>query len=137
MSWVLKQSLAQSASELRDAEFTCLRCVLVFLQIKYLELLWMNDLASLLASISESLRKRSLSVSCAESVTVGQIQSLLATNSGASAYFLGGITAYNFEQKVRHLSIDPDHALACNCVSDRVAGEMAMGACNEWHCRVI
>ncbi len=93
----------------------------------------MNDLASLLAIISESLRKHSLSVSCAESVTVGRIQSLLATNSGASEYFVGGITAYNFEQKVRHLSIDPDHALACNCVSDRVACEMAMGACNLFH----
>ena len=41
----------------------------------------------------------------AESVTAGNLQALIASVSGASAYFEGGITTYNLEQKVTHLTL--------------------------------
>jgi nicotinamide-nucleotide amidase len=46
------------------------------------------------------------------------------------SFFLGGITAYNIEQKVRLLGIDRAHAELVDCVSPRVPEEMAEGVSN-------
>lgn len=70
-----------------------------------------------------------LTLAVAESMTAGHVQARIASVSGASEYFLGGITAYTLEQKVRHLGVDRAHAESVNCVSPRVATEMARGAC--------
>ncbi|MCA9217666.1 MAG: CinA family protein [Planctomycetales bacterium] len=67
------------------------------------------------------------SIAVAESVTGGNLQALIAATSGASDYFLGGITAYNIDQKAALLKVDRDHAASVNCVSQRVAEEMAAG----------
>lgn len=75
------------------------------------------------------LRSPRLTVAVAESLTSGRIQSRIGAISGASNFFLGGITAYSLEQKVRHLGIDRDFAAAVNCVSAEVAVQMARGAC--------
>ena len=64
----------------------------------------------------------------AESLTTGRMQASIGEVSGASDFFLGGVTAYNLDQKVRHLGVDRDHAKSVNCVSQRVAREMAFGA---------
>ena len=48
--------------------------------------------------------------------------------SGASNYFLGGITAYTLEQKVKHLHVNRAAARRVDCVSQQVAVEMAQGA---------
>ena len=74
------------------------------------------------------LRKPALTLAVAESLTAGQVQARIAAVSGASDYFLGGITAYNLEQKVRQLGVNRAHARSVNCVSQRVAVEMAAGA---------
>lgn len=71
--------------------------------------------------------RRTLAV--AESVTGGRLQALVTAESGASAFFLGGITAYNLVQKVRHLGVSQEAAAAVDCVSAEVAWEMARGAC--------
>ena len=70
-----------------------------------------------------------LLIAVAESSTAGHLQALLGATPGLSKVLEGGITAYNLGQKLRHLSINRDHAEACNCVSPRVADEMAQGAC--------
>jgi len=75
------------------------------------------------------LRKPELTLAAAESLTAGHVQARIASVSGASGYFLGGITAYSLNQKVRHLGVDRAHARRVNCVSQRVAVEMAEGAC--------
>lgn len=62
----------------------------------------------------------------AESVTAGDLQSALSLAEDALGFFQGGITAYNLGQKARHLHIDPVHAIDTNCVSERVAAEMAV-----------
>ncbi|MEO5601480.1 MAG: nicotinamide-nucleotide amidohydrolase family protein [Cyclobacteriaceae bacterium] len=69
---------------------------------------------------------RNQTISVAESVTSGHLQAALSLANQATAFFHGGITAYNLGQKARHLSVNPIHALGCNCVSEKVAEEMAI-----------
>jgi len=64
----------------------------------------------------------------AESLTAGRLQAQVGAISGASAFFLGGLTAYGLEQKVKLLGVDRAEAEAVNCVSARVAEQMARGA---------
>jgi len=65
----------------------------------------------------------------AESMSGGRLQASITEIPGASGFFLGGVTAYTLAQKVGLLGVDQAHAAAVNCVSERVAGEMALGAC--------
>ncbi|MFH1496434.1 MAG: nicotinamide-nucleotide amidohydrolase family protein [Verrucomicrobiota bacterium] len=68
-----------------------------------------------------------LTISVAESLTAGHVQARLASVSGSSAYFLGGITAYSLEQKVKQLGVRRALAAPVNCVSPAVAVQMARG----------
>ena len=70
-----------------------------------------------------------LLLSVAESLTCGRVQAAIGAISGASDFFLGGITAYTAEQKVRHLGVDPVEAARTDSVSPVVAAQMAAGAC--------
>lgn len=70
-----------------------------------------------------------LTLAVAESLTAGNVQARVAAVSGASNFFLGGVTAYSLEQKVRLLGVDRAAARKVNCVSARVAEEMAQGVC--------
>ncbi len=63
----------------------------------------------------------------AESVTSGDLQSAFSQAREATLFYQGGITTYNLNQKTRLLNIDPVHAMACNCVSEEVARQMAIG----------
>lgn len=74
------------------------------------------------------LRERGLTIACAESLTAGNIQAALSSVSGSSAYFLGGVTAYTEDQKVRLLGVDRELCRQTNCVDSGVASQMAMGA---------
>ncbi len=74
------------------------------------------------------LRRPRLTLAVAESLTAGHLQAHVAAVSGASEYFLGGVTAYALDQKVALLGVDRAHARRVNCVSQRVAVEMAYGA---------
>jgi len=91
---------------------------------------------SLLKSISEILLAKKESVAVAESVTSGLVQFLFSNAPDAARFFQGGITAYNLGQKSRHLHVNPLHADEVNCVSSRVATELAFGArklfCSDW-----
>jgi len=74
------------------------------------------------------LRAPRLTLAAAESLTAGHVQARIAAVPGASEYFLGGVTAYTLEQKVKLLGVNHTHAKRVNCVSQRVAVEMATGA---------
>jgi len=69
-----------------------------------------------------------ITVAVAESLTCGRVQSALGSVSGASDYFLGGVTAYTLDQKVRLLGVDRRAARKVNCVAENVARAMARGA---------
>lgn len=75
------------------------------------------------------LRRPRLTLAVAESLTAGQVQARIASVSGSSGYFLGGLTAYSLDQKVKLLGVNRAHAKAADCVSQRVAVEMAAGVC--------
>lgn len=85
-------------------------------------------------SVSHSLKSLllgppGLTLAVAESLTGGRLQARVTAESGSSAYFLGGVTAYTIESKVRLLSVDRSEAEASACVSARVAEQMAEGVC--------
>jgi nicotinamide-nucleotide amidase len=75
------------------------------------------------------LAKPRLTLAVAESLTCGHVQAGIGAISGASDYFLGGITAYSLDEKVAHLGVDRREAKKVNCVSADVARQMSRGVC--------
>ena len=88
----------------------------------------------------ENLKKllvdNNITISVAESCTAGKLQDLLTSISGSSEYFEGGMTAYNINQKVKHLGVDYDHAKEVDCISPLVAKQMAIGATKLFETRL-
>jgi nicotinamide-nucleotide amidase len=82
------------------------------------------------------LARPRLTLAVAESATSGRLQAAIGAISGASRFFLGGITAYTIDQKVRHLGVDRAVAEAVDCVSAGVAEQMAEGACRMFRADV-
>jgi nicotinamide-nucleotide amidase len=68
-----------------------------------------------------------LTLAVAESLTCGWLQARIGAISGASEFFLGGLTAYSLDQKVELLAVSRKKARKVNCVSAAVAEEMARG----------
>jgi nicotinamide-nucleotide amidase len=77
-----------------------------------------------------------LSLAAAESVTCGRVQAMIGAISGASEFFLGGVTAYTLEQKAGLLGVDQVAAEKVNCVSAEVAEQMAKGVCRMFGAEV-
>ena len=84
--------------------------------------------ADIIKKIKEQLLASSQTIAVAESVTAGLLQLSLSSAEEATKIFQGGITAYNIGQKCRHLNVNPVHALSCNCVSEKMARDMAVSA---------
>ena len=82
----------------------------------------MNGLKKLIVGVPR------LTLAAAESLTCGRVAARIGAESGASNYFLGSVTAYTLEQKVKLLGVNRAHARRVNGVSQRVAVEMAAGA---------
>jgi len=75
------------------------------------------------------LQPAHLTLGTAESMTCGWIQVRIGAVPGASEFFLGGLTAYQLDQKVMHLGVNRALATAVNAVSAEVVAQMAVGAC--------
>ena len=73
-----------------------------------------------------TLLQKNQTIAVSESVTAGLLQFAFSNVPNASNFFQGGLTAYNIAQKFKHLNVEPIHALAINCVSEKVAVEMAL-----------
>ena len=71
--------------------------------------------------------KAGITLAVAESASVGHLAALIASEKGASTFFQGGVVAYSLRQKVALLGVNEEHAASCDCVSERVACEMATG----------
>jgi nicotinamide-nucleotide amidase len=93
----------------------------------FLEIIAMYNLDTI-NQIKDFFIAKNETLAIAESVTSGHIQAAVSLASMATAFFQGGVTAYNINQKTRLLNIDSVHALSCNCVSEKVASEMALNA---------
>lgn len=86
---------------------------------------WMgNDIQEVLA---EMLRERQLTISVAESCTGGELQWLITSVPGTSAYFEGGLVAYSEKQKIKLLGVAADEITKNSVVSEQIAMAMAEG----------
>ena len=63
---------------------------------------------TIVREIGDILRTRGWWLCVAESMTIGRIQVMIGGVPGASDFFVGGLTAYTLEQKVRQLGVDHD-----------------------------
>lgn len=79
-------------------------------------------------SLIQTLVRRRESVSCAESLTGGQLASELIGPTGASEVMLGGIVAYATSAKEELLKVDSETIAAHGTVSRQTALAMAAGA---------
>lgn len=84
----------------------------------------------LIIETGKKILARNETLAVAESVTSGLLQAAFSLVPDASKFLQGGITAYNLGQKYRHLLIEPIHAEQCNCVSGKIAEQMAMHVCD-------
>ena len=67
-------------------------------------------------------------VSVAESITAGHLQSMISSATGASDVFKGGVTAYKLSVKVDVLGVDKALAEETDCVSAEITRQMAAAA---------
>ena len=82
---------------------------------------------TLQGAIGRLLRGSGRTLSAAESCTGGEIAHLITTVPGASEYFLGSVTSYAPEVKIKVLGVPADTIECCGIVSSRVAAAMAEG----------
>ena len=84
-----------------------------------------EDLIEVVVAKTLTLKKQTLAV--AESCTGGQLAAALTALPGASAFFKGGVVAYETEQKINILGVHAPLIEAHSVVSKEVATEMALG----------
>ncbi len=84
-----------------------------------------DDIQEILKAI---LIEKQLTVSTAESFTSGELSKLLTSISGSSAYFLGGVVAYDYKKKIEILNVSEKIISEKTVVSAEVAQEMSLGA---------
>jgi PncC family amidohydrolase len=77
-----------------------------------------------------------LTVAVAESCTGGGVCVALTSVPGSSAYFLGGVVAYENGSKVRDLGIPPELLAARGAVSRQTAEAMAEGVMRRFGARI-
>jgi len=82
---------------------------------------------SLEKAIGDHLRKKSCTLSIAESCTGGLINDRITDVPGSSDYFMGGMITYSNESKARHLGVPLDDIKKYGAVSPQVAKKMAQG----------
>lgn len=75
----------------------------------------------------ELLRQRGLRLAAAESCTGGLVGHRVTNVPGSSTYYMGSVTAYAYEAKVRLLGVKWETLEAHGAVSDPVVEEMAVG----------
>ena len=73
------------------------------------------------------LRQRGLTLGLAESCTGGLVGHRVTNVPGSSTYYLGSVTAYAYEAKVRLLGVTWETLEAHGAVSDETVLEMAAG----------
>ena len=85
---------------------------------------------SLEHTLGAVLKQHGKTLSAAESCTGGEIAHLITTVPGSSAYFLGSVTSYAPEIKVKVLGVPQETIDECGIVSSEVAAAMAAGVRN-------
>ena len=79
-------------------------------------------------AVAKLLLAKKCKLAIAESCTGGFISHLITQNSGSSAYFLGGVIAYDNSIKISELGVSEDEIQRHGAVSQQVVEAMALGA---------
>lgn len=87
-----------------------------------------TDDDTLATVVGDLLRQRSQTLAVAESCTGGGLGRMLTTVAGSSAYFYGGIIAYDNRVKTNLLQVNETELELHGAVSSTVAEQMALGA---------
>ena len=82
---------------------------------------------SILESLHDLCVSKGISIAVAESCTSGLVASKLTLKSGSSAFFKGGIIAYQNAIKIKILGVDEQAILQYTEVSTEVVKQMAEG----------
>lgn len=82
---------------------------------------------NIIEDIASCFHKTGESIAVAESVTSGFLQFSFSQMDKASDFYRGGITAYSLGEKVRLLEVNQREAESSNCVSEKVAQQLAVG----------
>ncbi|NMC14031.1 MAG: CinA family protein [Chloroflexi bacterium] len=77
--------------------------------------------------VGELLRQRGWRLAVAESCTGGLIGNLITNIAGSSTYYVGSVTAYAYEAKVRLLGVKWETLEKFGAVSEETVLEMASG----------
>ena len=83
------------------------------------------DVESVEERVMQLLKEKKMTFSAAESCTGGELAKRFTDMSGASEFFLGGVTTYTNDAKVKLLGISPELIEEKTAVSYEVAKEMA------------
>ena len=92
-----------------------------------------EELYSLVQSVNETLRKRGLTLSVAESCTGGGIAAAVTSVPGSSEIFKGGVVAYANEVKCNLLSVSEENLQLYGAVSEAVVRQMVVGVASLMH----
>lgn len=82
------------------------------------------------------LMEKNLHITFAESCTAGLCSGRLVNVPNASKVFDGGFVTYANEAKMKYLGVLQASIAECGVVSEKVAGEMAIGAAKEMNAQV-
>ncbi|BET96134.1 nicotinamide-nucleotide amidase [Xenorhabdus taiwanensis] len=78
--------------------------------------------------LGKRLKRKKLSVTCAESCTGGWIAKVITDIAGSSAYFNRGFVTYSNDAKHEMLGVLPESLAQFGAVSEQIVKEMATGA---------
>ena len=84
-------------------------------------------MSNLAQEIGDLLRRQGLTLGVVESATGGLISHLITNVPGSSDYYLGSVTAYSNEVKIRVVGVGGETIGEYGAVSPQVAEEMAQG----------
>ena len=90
---------------------------------------YLREAEEVCSVIHEILITQGKTLSTAESCTSGRIAAEITSVSGSSAYFQGGLIAYQNEVKIKMLRVKAEIIDTYDVVSEEVAREMVRGAC--------
>lgn len=90
---------------------------------------YLREAEEVCSVIHEILIAQGKTLSTAESCTSGRIAAEITSVSGSSAYFQGGLIAYQNEVKIKMLGVKAEIIETYDVVSEEVVREMVRGAC--------
>ena len=96
------------------------------------ELIFGYEKLTLEEAIGQLLAKKQLTMATAESCTGGLLSHQIVSVPGSSAYFMGGLIAYDNQVKIEQLQVSPQTLDQYGAVSEQTVIEMVNGALEKF-----